>query len=266
MTTKYTTEISKGKFKILDYAAKDSKCSKKDCFVPFQGNGRPICRLYELGKCKENKADMEGMIMKSRFELYVAMFEDRREMLPPNFNAWVTKNFGNIDNVIREYDIDLSNYYSILPDHDAEDRDKQVIEIVTDEMDRQYDEWLDFYYSLTFPLILYRAINIEAQSIDEIANADDASFYNNVGVYWAHEEEWARVYWGNSTGHSTFIIKAEVNESDINWNETLYTNMYPILGEDEREIRIRENTKIHLVGIKKQDDKEFKQLDFIVKA
>ena len=27
-------------------------CYKRKCFVPFAGNGRKICRLYEVGKCK----------------------------------------------------------------------------------------------------------------------------------------------------------------------------------------------------------------------
>lgn len=51
MTTKYKNE----KGKIEYYEALDTKCGKKDCFIPFSGNGRKICRLYELGKCKESK-------------------------------------------------------------------------------------------------------------------------------------------------------------------------------------------------------------------
>lgn len=26
------------------------KCRRLECFVPFEGNGRRICRLYELGR------------------------------------------------------------------------------------------------------------------------------------------------------------------------------------------------------------------------
>jgi hypothetical protein len=33
------------------YATKSKDCWKKDCFVPFSGNGKKICRLFELGKC-----------------------------------------------------------------------------------------------------------------------------------------------------------------------------------------------------------------------
>lgn len=35
------------------YQTRDSHCWKKDCFVPFSGNGRKICRLFELGQCPD---------------------------------------------------------------------------------------------------------------------------------------------------------------------------------------------------------------------
>ena len=54
MATTVQTTIVRGKRKSIKYAARDRKCSKKDCFVPFTGNGTPICRLYELGQCKES--------------------------------------------------------------------------------------------------------------------------------------------------------------------------------------------------------------------
>ena len=39
----------KGKYYIV---GGDSNCYKRSCFVPFEGNGQRICRLYELGQCK----------------------------------------------------------------------------------------------------------------------------------------------------------------------------------------------------------------------
>jgi len=38
-----------------NYSTKFSNCWKRDCFVPFSGNGQKICRLYELGQCKFDK-------------------------------------------------------------------------------------------------------------------------------------------------------------------------------------------------------------------
>ncbi|MGX8677693.1 MAG: hypothetical protein ACQGQO_01130 [Sphaerochaetaceae bacterium] len=43
-----------GKLRTLDFQVKDNlKCKKCKSFVPFTGNGRPICRLYELGRCPQ---------------------------------------------------------------------------------------------------------------------------------------------------------------------------------------------------------------------
>jgi hypothetical protein len=46
MSTKY-----KGKI----YSSQYWNCSKRVCFVPFNGNGQPICRLWELGRCPDGK-------------------------------------------------------------------------------------------------------------------------------------------------------------------------------------------------------------------
>lgn len=33
------------------YQVRDEECYDRDCFVPFEGNGIKICRLYETGQC-----------------------------------------------------------------------------------------------------------------------------------------------------------------------------------------------------------------------
>lgn len=33
------------------YQVREEVCYKRECFVPFNGNGIKICRLYELGQC-----------------------------------------------------------------------------------------------------------------------------------------------------------------------------------------------------------------------
>jgi len=37
----------------LKYQVRDEKCYNRECFVPFNGNGIKICRLYEMGQCPE---------------------------------------------------------------------------------------------------------------------------------------------------------------------------------------------------------------------
>ncbi len=49
------------KYKGKEYQVRDSDCKKCKSFVPFSGNDRNICRLYELGKCPQvNETTEEG--------------------------------------------------------------------------------------------------------------------------------------------------------------------------------------------------------------
>jgi len=35
-----------------EYRTMYHDCKKRPCFVPFSGNGVKVCRLFELGQCK----------------------------------------------------------------------------------------------------------------------------------------------------------------------------------------------------------------------
>lgn len=41
--------------KLNGYSVKDISCKKCKSFLPFEGNGQKICRLWELGKCPPEK-------------------------------------------------------------------------------------------------------------------------------------------------------------------------------------------------------------------
>jgi len=43
------------KYKGKEYLSRSSLCGKRKCFLPFTGNGTPVCRLYELGQCRWNE-------------------------------------------------------------------------------------------------------------------------------------------------------------------------------------------------------------------
>lgn len=45
-------KCSDGKYR--EYEVAEYACIKRKCFVPFEGNGQRICRLYELGRCPKN--------------------------------------------------------------------------------------------------------------------------------------------------------------------------------------------------------------------
>jgi len=48
------------KYKGKEYQVRDFNCKKCKTFIPFSGNGRNICRLYELGKCPEPEQALKG--------------------------------------------------------------------------------------------------------------------------------------------------------------------------------------------------------------
>ena len=52
---KLISRIMATKLKGVYCSTKFTNCSKRECFVPFSGNGQNICRLWELGLCKEGK-------------------------------------------------------------------------------------------------------------------------------------------------------------------------------------------------------------------
>ena len=35
------------------YQVREEACYNRECFIPFKGNGRKTCRLYEMGQCPE---------------------------------------------------------------------------------------------------------------------------------------------------------------------------------------------------------------------
>lgn len=40
--------------KVLSYLVRDYRCNKNlECFSPFTGNGIPICRGWEMGRCPD---------------------------------------------------------------------------------------------------------------------------------------------------------------------------------------------------------------------
>jgi hypothetical protein len=46
--------MAKVKYDKKEYLVRDSGCKrlvKTPCFLPFSGNGIPVCRRYELGQC-----------------------------------------------------------------------------------------------------------------------------------------------------------------------------------------------------------------------
>jgi len=58
------------------YQVRDYKCYDRECFIPFSGNGRKICRLYEMGQCPEkynNSLERTGERWKRIFDSIICL-------------------------------------------------------------------------------------------------------------------------------------------------------------------------------------------------
>jgi hypothetical protein len=73
-----------------------------------------------------------------------------------------------------------------------------------------------------------------------------------LGIYWSYEEEAAEPHWGYAEGKEDIYVRLKgiLNVKDVNWIETFDANLYPSLGEDEKEIRMKEHGRIKLEEIK----------------
>lgn len=48
------------KYKNKSYFTLFTNCGKRECFVPYSGNGHNVCRMWELGKCRGQWNDKIG--------------------------------------------------------------------------------------------------------------------------------------------------------------------------------------------------------------
>lgn len=60
------------------YVVREKECKKRDCFVPFEGNGIKICRLYELGQCPVKYREV---IPKTQTEIEMDKFDTLQKIV-----------------------------------------------------------------------------------------------------------------------------------------------------------------------------------------
>lgn len=97
-------------------------------------------------------------------------------------------------------------------------------------------------------LSLYRAVSLNDP------NGNDLN-YDNLGIYWTDDESYVDTYW--SDGKEPFVITAKItNIDDIDIKGTILAKMNYSTGRDEREIRLRDKSRITITSIKNSDDKE----------
>lgn len=116
----------------------------------------------------------------------------------------------------------------------------------------------------TGKICIYRALRVEDKWIEHLKSQG-----KHLGIYWTWDKEKAEVYWGledEEVDSKVYaIIEAEVDEKNVNWEETIEMNANPHYYQ-ECEIRLFKNTPIsiknvtingEIVNIESIKDKQF---------
>lgn len=172
------------------------------------------------------------------------------ESLNTNFEQWLEK-MGGLDSVLTEYDIDLDErYYYLVDDYKEQELNlEEIKEKLEDEFSTQLEDkfydWQYHYESKSYPLTLYRAICV--------TKPEDINF-DNIGIFWTDDLYSAICHWGGTkTKH---IIEAEVEMRDVDWDLTLYHNMNPDLGDEEKEFNLHKGSEIKIVDVILESNQE----------
>jgi hypothetical protein len=120
----------------------------------------------------------------------------------------------------------------------------RINEIILEDFDpddNDYHKMTNLRSSLSFPLVLYRAISRDINCINR----------DNIGTSWTNDIKYAIPYYG-SDRHTPTIIKARAKEDDIDWETTFIQNV--TYNWNEKEICIKPNNNIKLIAYKQHGD------------
>jgi hypothetical protein len=134
------------------------------------------------------------------------------------------------------FDRDEQERFENLPDSQ---RDKIAWKRAYDDWHYHYDEVVQMHDSWSWPMKVWRAVTLKSPN---------GLKTNGIGVYWAYEENGAEAHWGGfGKGERTYILEAEITEAAVDWVSTMYANLSPSLGEDEKEITLKKGAQIKLL-------------------
>jgi len=91
---------------------------------------------------------------------------------------------------------------------------------------------------------IYRQITI----LDFFNTIDDIkkNIEPELGIYWTWDYNSAKSYWGDETHKNIINIVSEIDETSIDWNETLLANM---INPDEKELTLKSNYPLHIIEL-----------------
>lgn len=206
----------------------------------------------------------------------------------PGFEAWLKAN-GGIGKVLDSYDVNEADTYGYgLEEPDPKNKaavkryEKALRARAIEDFRERFENFRAEHQSWTFPMDVYRCISLpkgdkpstgisgkpkgqapQQQHLfpgtpaAEFQQALQAIQYQGVGIYWSWEENAAECHWGS--GGSSITLHGRIQANNVDWDGTMYANIYPGLGEEEKEVRLIEGTQFELVGIQYEDNGKWQQ-------
>ena len=117
------------------------------------------------------------------------------------------------------------------------------------EMKYRFNEKKDLFDKLFSQgggrITLYRAMRVNKSWIKKLNKQN-----TKLGIYWSFEENAAEAHWGYGRGNTEdVLIQTSVTEDQVDWEGTFYANLSPSTGEEEKEMRLKENENIQIEAL-----------------
>jgi 8-oxo-dGTP pyrophosphatase MutT (NUDIX family)/ribosomal protein S18 acetylase RimI-like enzyme len=160
----------------------------------------------------------------------------------PDFDTFL-RMAGGLQNLVREFDEHYEEWPQ-LQDVPPEQQQEKIDALAYQDLSQRFQNAVGEYWGWEFPMTIYREIhipNIAALRLD------------HVGINWAYDENTAEAHWGGKG--DKWLLRGQIQENAINWFMTIYHNIWPSLGENEKEVTIKQGAKIELLGVMSRGDR-----------
>jgi hypothetical protein len=154
----------------------------------------------------------------------------------PNFDTWI-KSHGGIEELVSDYDWNIGEWFDVDENLSDEEKEKEYLRIAEAYLCDKFHEFLGEHDYRGSEFDIYRTI-----SADDLKSIK----FQGLGIYWSWDAHAAEAHWGH--GGSCYTFRARVKEMDVNWDMTIFNNLYPSLGDEEKEVQLNPGVPIQLTG------------------
>ncbi len=160
---------------------------------------------------------------------------------------WIT---GDIDWSGGDGEMLMYGFYGDHPEYDPEENDEPE-----EPPKKLVNEWVDGYFDSKIYDMAYTLNDLIDDGYIKIwreitAKKNWKPSDRNLGVYWSWDKRAADAHWSeNKSGYVTWLIESVAHVDQVDWNATIALNLAPSLGEDEKEIRLKEGVEVPIVAL-----------------